>query len=223
MMPLVRKFCATKQKTIIGRCFSTKEALVFLKERGYSKGLSKGIVHSLLQPGTGISETSVFDTVVTLAGAYEIGEDAGLVPLAKTVEIELAIQRGKSDVYFNFKLPDSKGYLLCKGLEGMNLKDVIEFGRSENSEVLGEYLECSCSGIMACSTCHIYISSEWYNKVNSVCPLTEAETDMIDLAFEPKSTSRLGCQIKLHKSIDGFEFEVPKDALNLFDHIPFKD
>ncbi len=41
----------------------------------------------------------------------------------------------------------------------------------------------------------------------------DSELDMLDLASDYKSNSRLGCQIKLDKSLDGITFIVP-DTFN---------
>lgn len=201
---------------------SVRKTSDFLTELGYSRTLSKEIISSLLNPTTGVTEHSLYDLVVSLAGAYEIGEDNGLVPLAKSVELEVARKEGKKMVEFFCILSSGKS-IRCQGLEGMSLKDIVEYGSDVNCEVLSQYLECACSGIMACSTCHVYVTDKWFEKLNRVCPVTEAELDMIDLAFEPKSTSRLGCQINLDKSFEGFEISFPEGSNNLFDHIPFQD
>ena len=51
-------------------------------------------------------------------------------------------------------------------------------------EVAKEYdidLEGACEGTLSCSTCHLVIDSEWYDKIPD--PLTEEEQDMLDLAY----------------------------------------
>ena len=45
----------------------------------------------------------------------------------------------------------------------------------------------------------------------------------LDLAADPKPTSRLGCQLVLSAELDGLEFDLPREANNLMDHIPFED
>ena len=47
---------------------------------------------------------------------------------------------------------------------------------------------------MSCSTCHIILDPDSFKKLGPPC---EAECDMLDLAFEPTDTSRLGCQVKV--------------------------
>lgn len=42
-------------------------------------------------------------------------------------------------------------------------------------------LEGACEGTLSCSTCHLIIDPEWYDKIPD--PLTEEEQDMLDLAY----------------------------------------
>jgi 2Fe-2S ferredoxin len=42
-------------------------------------------------------------------------------------------------------------------------------------------LEGACEGTLSCSTCHLVIDPEWYDKIPD--PLTEEEQDMLDLAY----------------------------------------
>ena len=61
-------------------------------------------------------------------------------------------------------------------------------------------LEGACGGDMACSTCHVIIDKEWFDKLPKAKP---EENDMLDLASGVTRTSRLGCQIKLDDKMDG--------------------
>jgi len=83
----------------------------------------------------------------------------------------------------------------------------------DGREVLSEYLECACGGNMACSTCHVIIDEESFAKLDPPC---EAEQDMLDLAFEPTETSRLGCQITMSKELDGMTVYIPAGVNNMF-------
>ena len=87
-------------------------------------------------------------------------------------------------------------------------------------ELLGELLECACSGVMACSTCHVHVDAEWMVAVGSA---SEEEEDMLDLAYDRRDTSRLGCQLMLRPELDGLRLSLPAGANNMFDHIPFQD
>lgn len=73
-------------------------------------------------------------------------------------------------------------------------------------------LEGACEGSLACSTCHVIVAPEWYNKI--VEP-TEDEEDLLDLAFGLKRTSRLGCQIVMDESLDGIEVTIPAQTRNV--------
>jgi ferredoxin len=66
---------------------------------------------------------------------------------------------------------------------------------------------------MSCSTCHIILDPDSYAKCD---PPSEAECDMLDLAYEPKETSRLGCQIRMKKELDGMTVTIPAEAYDLW-------
>ena len=73
-------------------------------------------------------------------------------------------------------------------------------------------LEGACEGSLACSTCHVIVDKEFFDKLN---PAEEAEEDMLDLAFGLTQTSRLGCQIILTKNLDGIKFKLPSATRNI--------
>lgn len=106
-----------------------------------------------------------------------------------------------------------------EAVEGTSLTDVAKFGTSPGASTLGEYIECACSGIMACSTCHVVVDPGWFPKVGEPC---EAEADMLDLAYGPRETSRLGCQLVLTEELDGMVVRIPGGANNLMDFVPFE-
>ena len=84
-------------------------------------------------------------------------------------------------------------------------------------EVSLSSLECACAGVMACSTCHVVVDPIWYEAVGAA---DEDEEDMLDLAHDPRRTSRLGCQVKLTPALDGMVVWVPHGANNMMDDIP---
>ena len=57
-----------------------------------------------------------------------------------------------------------------------------------------EPLEGACEGVMACSTCHVIVDAEDFEKLP---PASEEEEDLLDLAAHATRTSRLACQIML--------------------------
>lgn len=73
-------------------------------------------------------------------------------------------------------------------------------------------LEGACEGSLACSTCHIVVADEWYDKLS---PASDDEEDMLDLAFGLTSTSRLGCQIIMKQDLDGLVVTVPAATRNM--------
>jgi ferredoxin, 2Fe-2S len=76
----------------------------------------------------------------------------------------------------------------------------------------GFELEGACEGCMACSTCHVYAAPEWVERLG---PISEEEEDMLDLAFDVRETSRLGCQITMTKDLDGLVVTLPANHYNL--------
>ncbi|MDA8231653.1 MAG: ferredoxin family 2Fe-2S iron-sulfur cluster binding protein [Magnetospirillum sp.] len=73
-------------------------------------------------------------------------------------------------------------------------------------------IEGACEGSLACSTCHVVVASEWYDRLE---PASEDEEDMLDLAFGLTSTSRLGCQIIMTKDLDGLTVTLPAASRNM--------
>ena len=67
-------------------------------------------------------------------------------------------------------------------------------------------IDADCGGGMACATCHVYVKEDWFNKIPKK---EDGEEDMLDMAFEPKTNSRLSCQIVVSDEIDGLEVSIP--------------
>ncbi|KAJ8705791.1 hypothetical protein PYW08_012837 [Mythimna loreyi] len=66
----------------------------------------------------------------------------------------------------------------------------------------------ACEGTLTCSTCHVVLKQEDYDKLpDEAC---DEERDMLDLAYGLTDTSRLGCQIILTKDMDGLEIQIPE-------------
>ena len=57
----------------------------------------------------------------------------------------------------------------------------------------------------------------------AVGPPSEAEQDMLDLAYDPCETSRLDCQVTLSPALAGLVMKIPGGANNMMDFIPFED
>ena len=73
-------------------------------------------------------------------------------------------------------------------------------------------IEGACEGAMACSTCHVIVAPEWFEKLEDA---SEDEEDMLDLAFGLTRTSRLGCQIIITEALDGLIVNLPSQTRNL--------
>ncbi len=73
-------------------------------------------------------------------------------------------------------------------------------------------LEGACEGSLACSTCHVIIDPEYFDKLKEP---TEDEEDMLDLAFGLTHTSRLGCQIIMSEELDGLKVRLPTATRNM--------
>jgi ferredoxin len=71
---------------------------------------------------------------------------------------------------------------------------------------VGMPLEGTCEGQMACSTCHVIVSPDWFDRLE---PASMDEEDMLDLAAGVARTSRLSCQIELTDALDGLEVRIP--------------
>ena len=92
----------------------------------------------------------------------------------------------------------------CKGEEGTTLLRV-----ALDNDVP---IEASCGGLQSCSTCHIYVDSEYIEKI----PLAdEDEEDILDMVDDLKDTSRLACNIFLTKELDGITLTLPETVVNL--------
>ena len=76
----------------------------------------------------------------------------------------------------------------------------------------GVDIEGACEGSLACSTCHVIVDPQWYERLEEA---SEDEEDMLDLAFGLTNTSRLGCQIIMSEELDGLTVKLPEETNNL--------
>ena len=84
---------------------------------------------------------------------------------------------------------------------------ILEIAHENNID-----LEGACGGSLACATCHIIVDKAFYHKLPAT---TEAEEDMLDLAFGLTHTSRLGCQILMNDDLDGIKIKLPSATRNI--------
>lgn len=78
---------------------------------------------------------------------------------------------------------------------------VMEISRQNGIDIEG-----ACGGCLACATCHVILRPDWFEKLSE---RSEDEEDMLDLAFDLKKTSRLGCQILMTEELDGLVVALP--------------
>ena len=77
------------------------------------------------------------------------------------------------------------------------------------AQAAGLPLEGTCEGQMACSTCHVVVDPEWFDRLEAA---SEEEEDMLDLAAGVRRTSRLSCKIVLDETLDGLSVDVPTES-----------
>ena len=93
--------------------------------------------------------------------------------------------------------------------DGENIQEVTaQAGDNllEVAQAAGQPLEGTCEGQMACSTCHVIVAAEDFDKLPRA---SEAEEDMLDLAAAATRTSRLACQIMLTDDIPVLTVRMP--------------
>ncbi len=76
----------------------------------------------------------------------------------------------------------------------------------------GQPLEGTCEGQMACSTCHVIVATEDFDRLP---PAGEEEEDLLDLAAHVTRTSRLACQIWLTDELGSLTIRMPGGAHNM--------
>lgn len=99
---------------------------------------------------------------------------------------------------------DGKGRTEAEGEFGASLLDLAQANMLP--------LEGTCEGQMACSTCHVIVANEDFDRL---LPASEMEEDMLDLATGVRRTSRLACQILLTEELDGLTVQIPAESRNM--------
>ena len=103
-----------------------------------------------------------------------------------------------------FLRPDGVVDREVEAAPGTNLLDL--------AQAHGQPLEGSCEGAMACSTCHVIIATEDFDRLPRA---SEEEDDLLDLAAHVTRTSRLACQINLGADLDTLTVRMPGGAYYL--------
>lgn len=85
-------------------------------------------------------------------------------------------------------------------------KSLLEIAHQNGLE-----LEGACEGSLACSTCHLIIDEEDFDRLPDA---TDDEEDMLDLAYGLTPTSRLGCQVVMTEELEGIVVSLPSGFNN---------
>jgi len=153
----------------------------------------------------------VFGKNIAVSHLKSLGKE-GLKALAHSVQQQLAKSNdGGELISVRFDVPHHKFSFDLVLKEGENIMQCAKEGSGR--ELLGEYIECACGGTMSCASCHIILDAESYSMLD---PPIEAECDMLDLAFEPTETSRLGCQVVMRKELKRLVVTIPSGMNNLW-------
>ncbi len=75
-------------------------------------------------------------------------------------------------------------------------------------------MEGTCEGVMACSTCHVIVAKDWYDRLPRPSP---QEEDMLDLTYGVTGHSRLACQISVTPEVEGLTVSLPQSTRNMMD------
>merc|ERR1711939_1006227 len=105
-----------------------------------------------------------------------------------------------------------------KNHKGEVIKEVEANEGDDIVDLSWEYdldIEAACEKSVACSTCHVILEPDQYDRLLDKEDISDDENDMLDLAFGLTDTSRLGCQIKVDKEMDGTTITLPSATRNL--------
>ncbi|KAF8888933.1 2Fe-2S ferredoxin-type domain-containing protein [Gymnopilus junonius] len=119
----------------------------------------------------------------------------------------IGIERPAPGTGLKVHFKDSTGNLI-KTVEASEGDDILSIAHEYDVD-----LEGACEGSVACSTCHVILPEEYYNLLPEP---EDDENDMLDMAFGLTDTSRLGCQVKLTKELDGMTCTLPAATRNMF-------
>ncbi|GBG30473.1 Adrenodoxin, mitochondrial [Hondaea fermentalgiana] len=174
-----------------------------VNERGLSEAQATAVLKALKDSGAGSSDGTLKQVAKSI-------DDSSLQALVKAVD-----DITERDTARNALAPASvevtvprDGYTFTiEGREGDSLQSLVEHGTE-----LADYMECACQGQLMCSTCHVYVDEESLAQMD---PPDDYEQDMIDIAYEPRDNSRLGCQLKLRPD-SLLKVQIPDSSNNYF-------
>ena len=80
----------------------------------------------------------------------------------------------------------------------------------EAANSVGVPVGSNCGGVCGCSTCHVYVVEGF----DSLDEMSDKEADRLDLAFDVKLNSRLGCQAEVNG--EDLVVDVTEESLKAF-------
>mmetsp|Transcript_12358 Transcript_12358/g.18740 ORF Transcript_12358/g.18740 Transcript_12358/m.18740 type:complete len:195 (-) Transcript_12358:113-697(-) len=179
----------------ITRRFS-QEAKDWLLSKGYNEEISSSIISVLKQSGINPTTSSLSN----------FGE-SGIKALADSIQHKKAKdEKPKVSVTVEYPREGISNQIDIR--EGDTLHDA-----SSDEEILSKHIEWACGGNAACSTCHVIVDDDHYNKFS---PPEDDELDMLDYAWGACNTSRLGCQLVFSEKCKGTTLTIPDQANNMF-------
>jgi len=128
--------------------------------------------------------------------------------LQRSYRVSSTLQHGARDpnaATINVNFIDRDGDLVkVQGEVGKSIMDTAH----QN----GIDLEGACEGSMACSTCHVFVEESFFDQLPEP---EEEEEDMLDLAYDLRDNSRLGCQVILTEDLEGITVTIPSQHRNM--------
>ncbi len=70
-------------------------------------------------------------------------------------------------------------------------------------------LGSACGGVCACSSCHCYVREGG----DSLQEMDDAEEDRLDMGFDVRPSSRLGCQVKVPSTPEDLVVEISEESI----------
>ncbi|RMH38784.1 MAG: ferredoxin [Deltaproteobacteria bacterium] len=79
----------------------------------------------------------------------------------------------------------------------------------EAAEEVGAKVGSSCGGQCACSTCHVYVLAG----EDALSDMEDNEDDRLDMAFDVRPESRLGCQARVVRDDAEIVVQISEESL----------
>lgn len=70
-------------------------------------------------------------------------------------------------------------------------------------------LGSACGGVCACSSCHCYVREG----LDSLEEMEDSEEDRLDMGFDVRPYSRLGCQVKVPEDAEDMLVEISQESI----------